>query len=354
MRRTISLRWREPRRICRRWLRSNRPAGWWLDVDAHAATIESLPSLPLEDKDILLIPARGGTVDVLGAVNNSNALIYDPNAAVDDYLAKAGGPTREADLKKSFIIRADGSVYSLQGRTRPFSSKFDSLHLMPGRRDRGTEPAAIPQPDPLHSRLVADLQPVRAGGGGRQGSEPMKDEAKEQAPAPREDTRTRPFDGPTALLRTATLLASRKRLILGTAFALTLAGLTVSLLLPNTYRRGREDHASSAESVQRNCASGSTEQRDGWGPGSCRGKIAPERSERAVRGHCKVEAGGGHADRKVWFDRAIPKPRRDRRAAAARLQYDRYLKQGRHHLHRGGGSAIRAWRPTWPTATWRR
>lgn len=103
-----------------------------LDVSMQATQVSALPPLPLEDKDVIVVPARGGTIDVIGAVNNENALIYEQNESVSDYLAKAGGPTRVADLKQSFIIRADGSVYSLQGHSHFFTSELNSLHLMPG------------------------------------------------------------------------------------------------------------------------------------------------------------------------------------------------------------------------------
>jgi protein involved in polysaccharide export with SLBB domain len=100
-----------------------------LDIPADATGLDAIPALPLEDGDVLRIPVRGGTVQVLGAVNNDNALIYHPGGRVSEYLDKAGGPTREADLGRAFVIRADGSVVGHKGKS---AHAFDSFVLMPG------------------------------------------------------------------------------------------------------------------------------------------------------------------------------------------------------------------------------
>lgn len=96
-----------------------------LDIPPNAASLDAIPALPLEDGDVLHIPNRGGVVQVIGAVNNENALIYHRNFRVKDYIAKAGGPTREADLKRIFILRADGSVVGDK-------HGLERMRLMPG------------------------------------------------------------------------------------------------------------------------------------------------------------------------------------------------------------------------------
>ena len=96
-----------------------------LDIPPNSASVDAIPALPLEDGDVLNIPARGGVVQVIGAVNNENALIYHKNFRVKDYIAKAGGPTRVADLKRAFVIRVDGSVVGDKHR-------LEEMRLMPG------------------------------------------------------------------------------------------------------------------------------------------------------------------------------------------------------------------------------
>ena len=44
-------------------------------------------------------------------------------------LTSAGGPTKYADVKTMFIIRADGSIYSKEQAGR---RRFTSIHLSPG------------------------------------------------------------------------------------------------------------------------------------------------------------------------------------------------------------------------------
>ncbi|MHB1700066.1 MAG: SLBB domain-containing protein [Acidobacteriaceae bacterium] len=92
---------------------------------------DSLPDLPLEDGDRLVVPRVPSTVSVEGAVYSANAFLYDPHRRVGDYLHLAGGPTRDADKSRSFILRADGSVVSNQFHS-PLRSGFDSMRLYPG------------------------------------------------------------------------------------------------------------------------------------------------------------------------------------------------------------------------------
>jgi hypothetical protein len=71
--------------------------------------------IELEGGDEVEIPQRPGVVHVLGQVYNQTSFVYLPDTAyVGDYLAKAGGPTREAEEDEIYIIKADGSVFSRQ------------------------------------------------------------------------------------------------------------------------------------------------------------------------------------------------------------------------------------------------
>ncbi len=105
-----------------------------LELNPLASGVDALPDLQLEDGDSLLIPHRPAEVTVLGAVYNRNSFLYRRNRRVSHYLELAGGPTREADKGRMFILRADGSVLSKQslGGGLWSGSRFDGLRLMPG------------------------------------------------------------------------------------------------------------------------------------------------------------------------------------------------------------------------------
>ncbi|HYH41930.1 MAG TPA: SLBB domain-containing protein [Burkholderiales bacterium] len=82
-----------------------------LDVPRDAQ-LKNLPEMALEDGDRLVVPPKPSTVFVLGAVYNQNAFIHDTNKNLSSYLDQAGGPTRDADSGRIYVLRADGSVTS--------------------------------------------------------------------------------------------------------------------------------------------------------------------------------------------------------------------------------------------------
>jgi protein involved in polysaccharide export with SLBB domain len=103
-----------------------------LDMKPDAATIADMPDFPLEDGDTFYIPPRLSTVEVAGAVYNANALRYEPGKRLIAYLNDAGGATREADPKRTFVIRADGTVVSRQSRNSHSHGSYGNLKLLPG------------------------------------------------------------------------------------------------------------------------------------------------------------------------------------------------------------------------------
>jgi protein involved in polysaccharide export with SLBB domain len=74
--------------------------------------VQDLPDLVLEDGDRLYIPSVPSTVNVFGAVYNPNAYVHKPGRKASDYLARAGGPTKDADKRSIYLVRADGTVVS--------------------------------------------------------------------------------------------------------------------------------------------------------------------------------------------------------------------------------------------------
>ena len=85
-----------------------------LDLHPNSTGVASVPDLQLEDGDRFIVPRVPSSVTVEGQVYNANAFVWDPGRIMIDYLHRAGGPDRQADKKRSFILRADGSVVSQQ------------------------------------------------------------------------------------------------------------------------------------------------------------------------------------------------------------------------------------------------
>jgi len=99
----------------------------------------------LEDGDSLYVPKSPNTVNVLGAVYNPNALIFEEQRPeVSYYLKKTGGPTDNAEADKMYVVRADGTVvaktetgwfntgWSDEDKRWEFGSSFEDTRLYPG------------------------------------------------------------------------------------------------------------------------------------------------------------------------------------------------------------------------------
>jgi polysaccharide export outer membrane protein len=85
-----------------------------LDLKPGSVGVDSIPDLALEDGDRFIVPRVPSNVNVEGQVYSANAFVYTDGRRVIDYLRQAGGPDRQADRKRSFVLRADGSVVSQQ------------------------------------------------------------------------------------------------------------------------------------------------------------------------------------------------------------------------------------------------
>jgi hypothetical protein len=121
-----------------------------LELGPNSSGESSLPELPLEDGDRLVVPSKPGTVQVIVSVFNQNAFLYRRNARVEVYLHLAGGPLREADSKRAFILRANGTVTPRDADQSFFaSSSFDKLRLYPGDSivvpEKSVHPSALSQ-----------------------------------------------------------------------------------------------------------------------------------------------------------------------------------------------------------------
>lgn len=112
-------------------LRTLRPTGRIVLELPPNATMASLPNIELEDGDRLVIPQYPSQVSVFGTVFNETSFLYAPDKSVNDYLALAGGPRKEADKNSIYVLRADGSVVSRR-QSGFFSTSFSGARAMPG------------------------------------------------------------------------------------------------------------------------------------------------------------------------------------------------------------------------------
>ncbi|MBI5889618.1 MAG: SLBB domain-containing protein [Nitrosomonadales bacterium] len=102
-----------------------------LEVAPDKTQIGDIPDIVLEDGDQFVVPSRASTVSVMGMVYNENSFMHRAGKQVEDYLEQAGGPTRDADESRIYILRADGTVQSAQNAGSLFGS-IAGQTLMPG------------------------------------------------------------------------------------------------------------------------------------------------------------------------------------------------------------------------------
>jgi protein involved in polysaccharide export with SLBB domain len=93
-----------------------------------------LPALTLEDGDRLMIPPRATSVGVFGSVFNAGNYLFGDGRNIGEYLRLAGGPTKGADPRGAFVVRANGTVVSGHQQSGRFgwSGDLDNVVAQPG------------------------------------------------------------------------------------------------------------------------------------------------------------------------------------------------------------------------------
>jgi protein involved in polysaccharide export with SLBB domain len=100
-----------------------------LGIPPEARGLAAVPYVALEDGDRFVVPRLPSEVNIQGAVYNQNAVLYARGVRAGAYLRAAGGPTRDGDPKKEFIVRADGSLLSRQYLSE---HQFNDARIYPG------------------------------------------------------------------------------------------------------------------------------------------------------------------------------------------------------------------------------
>lgn len=115
--------------------------------------IDDIPAISLENGDRFVVPFAPATVNVVGAVYDQSSFLFEPGRSTKHYLSLAGGPNRNADRSRAFVIRADGSVIS-RGTSGSFGfsgNSFNDLRLNPG--DTIVMPDKVLRPTALRNVL---------------------------------------------------------------------------------------------------------------------------------------------------------------------------------------------------------
>lgn len=102
-------------------------------------------NLLLENGDIIRIPTRDGLVLVSGEVLFPNAVAYDDELSLEDYIGKAGGYTQSADNSRIVVAHRDGS----------FAQGSEDITLHPG-----DEVLVLPKVDVKSRQIWKDMTQI--------------------------------------------------------------------------------------------------------------------------------------------------------------------------------------------------
>jgi polysaccharide export outer membrane protein len=95
-----------------------------LEIDTPEKLRDTIYDVELEEGDSLHIPSNPGSVQVVGSVYNQTAFVYDGDKGYSDYVELAGGYTENADKKRAYILKTDGTAVR--------ASKFGRGDMEPG------------------------------------------------------------------------------------------------------------------------------------------------------------------------------------------------------------------------------
>ncbi len=86
----------------------------------------------LKDGDRLVIPGETVLVQVHGEVMFPNAMVYENDASLLDYIANAGGFNQKADQSRLLIMHQDGTISRIDEKGGWFSNGYAKADVKPG------------------------------------------------------------------------------------------------------------------------------------------------------------------------------------------------------------------------------
>ena len=90
--------------------------------------------IELEEGDSLFIPANPQSVQISGSVFNQTAFVHDGSKNISDYIDLAGGYTENADKKRVYVLKVDGTAVRPEGGIASFFWSKDSGRWESGAR----------------------------------------------------------------------------------------------------------------------------------------------------------------------------------------------------------------------------
>lgn len=112
-------------------------------------------NLLLEPNDTIVIPAITDVVNIGGEVLLPQAVVYNPDASITDYIAWAGGYSERADDDRMMIIRNNGTVVFTDRATRSWLSSKSHVELYPG-----DQIVVLPKVDAKTMQAVKDITQI--------------------------------------------------------------------------------------------------------------------------------------------------------------------------------------------------
>jgi polysaccharide export outer membrane protein len=97
-----------------------------LVVDLYKVVEKNQYDILLESGDVLYMPSKNNSINVIGQVQAPTSHVYDQNLDGYDYITQSGGSKKRADNSRIYILSANGSTKMLS------SSWFSSPNLAPG------------------------------------------------------------------------------------------------------------------------------------------------------------------------------------------------------------------------------
>lgn len=111
--------------------------------------------LLLENGDVLRIPAQAGLVLVSGEVLFPNAVAYDGDLSLHDYIRRAGGYTQNADVSRVVVARTDGSFEEAGRRSWLLGGGLKDMRLR-----AGDEVMVLPKVDVKSRQITKDVSQI--------------------------------------------------------------------------------------------------------------------------------------------------------------------------------------------------
>ena len=113
-------------------LRHAKPVGR-LVINVQSVLAQSTGSpddVLVKDGDKLLIPKKTQEITILGEVQSPTSHVYVPGLTRNDYIARSGGTTQNADKKRIYVVRANGDVVS--GSRSGWFRRTQTVEMHPG------------------------------------------------------------------------------------------------------------------------------------------------------------------------------------------------------------------------------